>query len=100
MGWTAVGPASRKAAAIALAQSESFDAALLDINLNCEMSWDIALALRERGIPFVFSTGYDVGIAMPADLAGSPVIGKLSSEGEIEQQLRRVVAVSRTAAMV
>ncbi|MBC7430798.1 MAG: GAF domain-containing protein [Rubritepida sp.] len=100
LGWAVVGPASRRASAMALAQSETFDAALLDINLNGEMSWDIALLLRGRGIPFVFSTGYDVSIPLPDELVGSPVIGKLCSEREIEQQLRRVVADCRMAAMV
>ena len=35
------------------------DAALLDINLHGEMAYRIADALIERGVPFVFATGYD-----------------------------------------
>ena len=34
------------------------DAAVLDINLQGEMVYPVADALRERGVPFVFATGY------------------------------------------
>ena len=33
--------------------------AVLDVNLNGQMSYPIAHALAARGVPFVFSTGYD-----------------------------------------
>jgi hypothetical protein len=32
--------------------------AVLDVNLNGQMSYPIADALAARGVPFVFSTGY------------------------------------------
>jgi len=35
------------------------DAALLDINVRNEMVFPLARLLRERNIPFVFTTGYD-----------------------------------------
>ena len=95
LGWEIVGPATRKAEAMALAQSESFDAALLDVNLDGEMSWDVAAVLKERGIPFVFSTGYDVANILPAAFAGSFVVGKPFRDGELEQRLRQAIAASR-----
>jgi hypothetical protein len=33
--------------------------AVLDVNLNGHMSHPIADSLAARGVPFVFSTGYD-----------------------------------------
>jgi hypothetical protein len=33
LGWKIVGPATRKSEAMTLAQTKSFDAALLDVNL-------------------------------------------------------------------
>ena len=33
--------------------------AVLDVHLNGQMSYPIADALAARGVPFVFSTGYD-----------------------------------------
>ena len=41
------------------ARPEHIDAAVLDVNLNGQMSYPIADALAARGVPFVFSTGYD-----------------------------------------
>ena len=95
LGWEIVGPATRKDEAMALAQSETFDAALLDINLDGEMSWDVAAVLKTRGIPFVFSTGYDVTSVLPAFLAGSLVVGKPFRDGELAQRLRQVIATAR-----
>ncbi len=95
LGWVAVGPATRKSAAIALAQSEMFDAALLDVNLDGETSWDVAAVLRMRDIPFVFSTGYDVSSVLPDDFAGSAVIAKPYYSRDVEQQIREVIAANR-----
>ena len=57
-GVEVVGPASTLAEALALAGAAEFDAALLDLNLNGERSDGVAALLRERGIPFVYATGY------------------------------------------
>jgi len=75
---------------------ESFDAALLDVNLDGEMSWEIAACLKERKIPFVFSTGYDVTNILPEFLVGSPVIGKPYKLAELERHLRKAILDSRT----
>lgn len=40
-------------------ETEHLDAAVLDINLRGEMAFPVADALLERGVPFVFATGYD-----------------------------------------
>ena len=44
-----------------IAHSGALDCAVLDINLQGEMVYPVAEALRERGVPFVFSTGYAKG---------------------------------------
>ena len=92
LGWKVVGPATRKAAALSLAKSKEFDVALLDVNLDGELSWEVAAVVKERGIPFVFSTGYDASNILPESLAGSPVLGKPFSERELEITLRELIA--------
>ena len=92
LGWVVVGPATRKPEALALAHSATFDAALLDVNLDGETSWDVAAVLRSRGIPFVFGTGYDVSSVLPDDLSGSAIIPKPYRATDIEQRLREVIA--------
>jgi DNA-binding response OmpR family regulator len=59
----------------ALQAEGRIDAALIDINLGQGLSLDFARRLREQAIPFVFLSGYDVGI-LPEDLADVPCISK------------------------
>lgn len=44
--------------ALALIDAQSFDVAILDVNLNGHKSYPVADALAVRGVPFFFSTGY------------------------------------------
>jgi len=54
-----IGPLSEIADAIDLLNSGSqLDAALLDINVRNAQIFPLADALRERNVPFVFTTGY------------------------------------------
>lgn len=92
LGWQIVGPVSRLAKAMELARTETFDAALLDVNLDGEMSWAVADVLKARGIPFAFSTGYDQTDMLPAHLAGSSVIAKPYRPEEVAQRLRQLMA--------
>lgn len=58
-GATVVGPVGRVDDAMSLVWDVfDIDIAVLDINLHGEFAFCVAQALRERGIPFVFATGY------------------------------------------
>ncbi len=58
-GCVIVGPAARlKQAMEIVSTAAAIDAAVLDVNLDGEKSYPIADALAARGVPFVFSTGY------------------------------------------
>jgi CheY-like chemotaxis protein len=61
LGYDVVGPAFHLGDALELASHEEFAAAVLDVNLNEQRSFAIADLLHERGIPFVFATGYAEG---------------------------------------
>lgn len=76
LGCEVVGPASSAREAVAKAAQESFDLALLDVNLgDGETSFATAEILRQRGIPFAFVTGYgDQGVR--PDLRDAPVVSK------------------------
>ncbi len=56
--------------------SEQFDAALLDVNLDGEMSWAVAAELQAKRIPFVLSTGYEIGEILPDSLKDAPSVRK------------------------
>jgi CheY-like chemotaxis protein len=60
LGVVVIGPAPTVAMALRLLHAAPIlDGAILDINLRGEKSFPVADALRERAIPFVFTTGYD-----------------------------------------
>jgi CheY-like chemotaxis protein len=62
-GATVVGPAGSVADALALiSTAAALDGGVLDINLGGELIYPVADALRERGTPFVFATGYDAWV--------------------------------------
>ncbi|GAA4023135.1 response regulator [Sphingomonas swuensis] len=61
LGYEVVGPAHRLADALVLAANQELDGAILDVNLNEVSSFPVADLLKERGIPFMFATGYAEG---------------------------------------
>jgi CheY-like chemotaxis protein len=50
--------ATRLEEALALSRSEAFDLAILDLNLGGVLTYPVADALRDKGVPFIFATGY------------------------------------------
>lgn len=63
LGCIVVGPAARLDEAIALAQGEQIDCAVLDVNLGGQPIFPLADILRAKGAPFAFATGYgDAGL--------------------------------------
>jgi CheY-like chemotaxis protein len=76
LGCAVIGPAHGLEGAMALADSgQAIDAALLDVNLSGQSVFPVADALRARGIPMIFSTGYGDGGLRHID-AGAPVLQK------------------------
>ena len=85
LGCVTIGPASRLAEGLALAEDQMIDAAILDINLGGEWSTSIAEALMDRGVPFAFASGYG---ACPEGFEGPPMIEKPYREAEVVAALR------------
>ena len=67
-GAIVVGPSARADESLALLERHRPNCAVLDINLGRGPSFDLASALRERSVPFLFVTGYDAS-AIPAEFA-------------------------------
>lgn len=60
LGFTSITYTAKPSQALELAETGTFDLALLDVNLgHGETSLPIAKALRRRGIPLIFLTGYN-----------------------------------------
>lgn len=58
LGAKIIGPASLVDAGLRLARETQIDAAVLDIHIRGGDSYPVADVLAERGIPFVFCSGY------------------------------------------
>ena len=57
-GCIVIGPFARVSNALAAAKLEAVDLALLDGNVAGEKVFPVGHALEERGVPFLFVTGY------------------------------------------
>ena len=88
---TTVGPASTVADALHLIRFNDIDASILDMNLNGEWSDPVAEVLLDRGIPFLFTTGY--GKNERSDRFGAPTVSKPYSWEAVEAQLHQCLKV-------
>ena len=81
--------------AVRLVQSTDFDLAILDVNVNGKLISPVAEAVRLRGRPFVFATGYGSD-GLPEKFRDSPVLQKpfqmATLKRAIEDALRDVAA--------
>lgn len=71
-GCEVVGPQASVDRALDSARAERLDGALLDINLNGQLSFPVAVELRTRAVPFIFLTGYDSESVVPAEFNDIP----------------------------
>ncbi|HUD92276.1 HWE histidine kinase domain-containing protein [Sphingobium sp.] len=67
------------------------DLAVLDFNLGNETSLPVADLLAERGIPFLFATGYGDGLELPARYEGVTLVKKPYSGATLAQALAPVI---------
>lgn len=89
-GCTSVSAAANSDQALALIDSQDFDAAMVDLNLDGRKSYRVADALAARGVPFVFSTGYS-GESIDDGYRDRPVLGKPYREEQLVETLTRLL---------
>lgn len=88
LGAEVLGPAgSVREALDLLAADVTAESAVLDINLGGERVWPVAARLRERGVPFVFVSGYDNSL-VPGDFADVPRCAKPVDKVLLARSLR------------
>jgi CheY-like chemotaxis protein len=86
LGAAVAGMATNIDEAFALLQDSAINAAILDININGCGSFPVADALKARGIPYAFATGFDEG-ALPVAYASDRLIQKPFMTADIERAL-------------
>ncbi len=82
-----VQPAASVSEALRFVAVEPPDAAVLDVNLNGELVFPVAEALRERGVPFVFVTGYGDAHVWPPHFRHSRRLMKPTHGGDVIEAL-------------
>lgn len=93
LGYEVVGVAARLGEGLRKAEKEMLDCAILDVNLDGRPSFPIAEALRKRGIPFLFVTGYGSKGINPT-FAAHPVLAKPFLQTDLAAALSKVLKTS------
>lgn len=89
LGCEVVGPAATSRDALSLIAAAPPDMALLDVNLSRgESSYEVAAALADRSVPFVFVTGHGPGGLRP-EFRDHPTLQKPFHRAALVDAVRR-----------
>lgn len=89
-GFDVVGTAGSVNAALGLLRDLRCDVAVLDVNLHGQRSDQVAAMLADRGVPFLFVSGYGRE-TLPARFASAPLVPKPIHEQEFLQAVRSLL---------
>ncbi len=100
IGCTVVNVAGTLARGLTIATDKSLplDGAILDVNLGGELVFPVAARLAERGIPFIFSSGYG-RIDPQTNFAHVPILAKPYQQAQLERMLVSALIDDRSAAI-
>ena len=95
LGAEIAGPAGHLDDALKILHDGSvLDAAVLDVNIRDDMIFPIARELKARGVPFVFTTGYDK-ITVGPEFEDIPLLEKPIDLPAMAQKLAALMASTR-----
>ena len=89
LGIKVIGVIPRVNEALAAVQREGFDLAILDVHLNGQAVFPVADVLIERGIPFVFATGYGER-GLPEKYRGRPILQKPFAKEDLAKVIEQI----------
>jgi two-component sensor histidine kinase/CheY-like chemotaxis protein len=93
LGYSVVGPFTSIADSVSAATTETFHAAILDINVKGELVYTLADVLAARQVPLIFVTGYGSEV-IEERFKGLPVLQKPVDRGA----LKAILAAQQTGA--
>lgn len=96
MGCSVIGPAARVAEALVLIDRETFDIAVLDVNVAGDVVTPVADVLEQRGVPFVFSTGYRAR-ELPERFQKHTLVQKPYRDADLRRALGEALANTSTS---
>lgn len=91
LAFEVVGPVANVPDALAKAEGEQIDCALLDCNLNGSSSAPVVDVLIAKNVPFIMVTGYG-GLELPTEaMNAAPRLTKPFTEPELERALSAIL---------
>lgn len=94
LGCRIVASAAELDRACELATTADIDFALLDLNLGGSSAMPVAYILKQRGVPFVFSTGYGIG-GIPKEFSTRPSLAKPFRFRDLQEGVVRALTLHR-----
>lgn len=77
--------------------AEALSVAILDVDLGGQSSAPVALALRERGVPFIVATGFHSDEPRDPAFGDAPFASKPFDEIELARSLREALVAHRAS---
>jgi CheY-like chemotaxis protein len=96
LGHLVVSEAANIEAAMSLAETQSFDLALLDINIAGSVVTPVVHILDKRGIPIILVSGYS-NQTIPAELRGRLLVEKPFSQDTLVSAINRAIGLAPAA---
>ncbi len=90
-GARVIGPVASLSDALAAADAQTFDAAILDIDLQGKEVMPVASILADRQIPFLFHTAHGHLAHFAPDFAQVPICSKPTDPGRLIRVLRELL---------
>jgi DNA-binding response OmpR family regulator len=91
LGHKVIGEAGRIDEGRSLAETQEYDLAILDINLQGFNVQPIAEAVRSRGLPLLFLSGYGSNGA-PVGFKGAPILEKPCTPDKLKRMIDAVLS--------
>lgn len=91
LGHEVTGLAMGLSQALTLAESAAIDFAILDVNLDGQMSFPVAAVLERRKVPFIFATGYGSSGVEPSYRGRGMVMAKPFDRNDLAGMIDRAL---------
>ena len=98
LGCEVIGPFARLEPALQAAADTQLDGALLDLNLQGELSFPVINTLNDRDIPLIVCSGYVELPQLRERLHDIPTLGKPCDHSKLVDLMRRVFTNESTVA--
>ncbi len=91
LGHDILGPVATLSEAVRMAETVDVDVAILDVNLRGEYVYPAAQILLERGIPFIFCSGFSGAMPVPGRFSDAPRVPKPYTSRAIAKALEDIL---------